>query len=84
MIRPSSTLMSSGIDGAVQAAGVVVPEVLAEAGEGLAHAAGGAGLNAVDHLTVEAVHAVDGGCGGLGGGPAVHIGFALWPQTSSE
>ena len=63
------------LDGAVQAAGVVVPEVLAEAGEGLAHAAGDAGLNAVDHLTVEAVHAVDGGCGGLGGGPAVHIGF---------
>ena len=63
------------LDGVVVLAGIVIPEILTEAVIGIADISGKAGLDAVAHLPVEGIHAMQGSIVAGSCCPAVHIAF---------
>ena len=63
------------LDGVVVLAGIVIPEILTEAVIGIADISGKAGLDAVAHLPVKGIHAVQGSIVAGACCPAVHIVF---------
>ena len=63
------------LDGVVVLAGIVIPEILTEAVIGIANISGKAGLDAVAHLPVKGIHAVQGSIVAGACCPAVHIVF---------
>ena len=63
------------LDGVVVLAWIVIPEILTEAVIGISDISGKAGLNAVAHLPVKGIHAVQGGIVAGACCPAVHVGF---------
>ena len=67
------------LDSVVVLAGIVIPEILTEAVIGIADLSGKAGLDAVAHLPVKGIHAVQGGIVAGACCPAVHVGFCGVP-----
>ena len=63
------------LDGVVVLAGIVIPEILTEAVIGIADISGKARLDAVAHLPVKGIHAVQGSIVAGACCPAVHIAF---------
>ena len=63
------------LDGVVVLAGIVIPEILTEAVIGIADISGKAGLDAVAHLPIKGIHAVQGSIVAGACCPAVHIVF---------
>ena len=63
------------LDGVVVLAGIVIPKILTEAVIGIADISGEAGLDAVAHLPVEGIHAMQGSIVAGACCPAVHIVF---------
>ncbi len=76
---PQQQLNIVRLDGVVVLAGIVIPKVLTEAVIGIADISGKAGLDAVAHLPVEGIHAVQGGVVAGACCPAVHVGFCGVP-----